>query len=123
MVLIKNSKHNFINSFLRLNNYETLQNIREELLPCKLINMESNWDEKDKFNYKYLVITSTSADDIHKSIKYGIWTSPKNTNKKLIDLFEEKKKDPLIRILLFFKVLGKNEFCGVAELISSYIEE
>ena len=66
---------------------------------------------------------SNSMDDIHKSIKYGIWTSPKNTNEILKQMFKKKTDNPSLRIILFFKVKSAMQFCGCAELISNYIEE
>ena len=37
--------------------------------------------------------------------------------------WDEKRKDPKLVILLFFKTKHKNMICGCAELMSDYIEE
>lgn len=58
---------------------------------------------------KFFVIKSYSEDDVHKSIKYSVWSSTPNGNKKLDAAFrdaetktlEDGKKRP---IFLFFSV-------------------
>ena len=56
-------------------------------------------------------------------MKYGIWTSPKLINEELMKAWNQKRGDDNIVIILFFKAKGSGLFCGVAELISDYIEE
>lgn len=43
---------------------------------------------------KFFVIKSYSEDDIHKSIKYSVWASTPNGNKKLDAAFQEAKEKP-----------------------------
>lgn len=43
---------------------------------------------------KFFVIKSYSEDDIHKSIKYSVWTSTPNGNKKLDAAYQEAKEKP-----------------------------
>ncbi|CAI0439494.1 unnamed protein product [Linum tenue] len=70
---------------------------------------------------KFYIIKSYSEDDIHKSIKYNVWSSTPNGNKKLDAAFrdsEEKssesgKKCP---VFLFFSVNGSGQFVGLAEM-------
>ncbi|XP_057978237.1 YTH domain-containing protein ECT4 isoform X2 [Malania oleifera] len=71
---------------------------------------------------KFYVIKSYSEDDIHKSIKYDVWASTPNGNKKLDAAFhdaggkasETRSKFP---IFLFFSVNGSGQFVGLAEMI------
>ncbi|XP_061986244.1 YTH domain-containing protein ECT4-like isoform X1 [Populus nigra] len=82
---------------------------------------------KDDFstNYadaKFFVIKSYSEDDVHKSIKYNVWSSTPHGNKKLHSAFEHAQKLDLGRprgcpIFLFFSVNASGQFCGVAEMV------
>ncbi|KAK3011009.1 hypothetical protein RJ639_011913, partial [Escallonia herrerae] len=73
-------------------------------------------------NAKFYVIKSYSEDDIHKCIKYDVWSSTSNGNKKLDAAFldtqgkasEAGTKCP---VFLFFSVNGSGQFVGVAEMI------
>ncbi|RWW30874.1 hypothetical protein BHE74_00053750 [Ensete ventricosum] len=55
---------------------------------------------------KFFVIKSYSEDNVHKSIKYGVWASTSNGNKKLDSAYLEanKKEDPC-PVFLFFSVI------------------
>ena len=65
---------------------------------------------------KYFVMLSACEDDIHKSLKYGIWTSTHEINNALHDLFMHLEgREP---IYLFFSVYGSQMFVGFAEMIS-----
>lgn len=63
----------------------------------------------DYINAKFFVIKSYSEDDVHKGIKYSVWSSTPNGNKKLQSAYEdawriaagEKRGCP---IFLFFSV-------------------
>ncbi|XP_010242050.1 PREDICTED: YTH domain-containing family protein 1 isoform X12 [Nelumbo nucifera] len=73
-------------------------------------------------NAKFFVIKSFNEDDIHKSIKYGVWASTPNGNKKLDTAFHEAEtwlsetgnKCP---VFLFFSVNASGQFVGLAEMI------
>ncbi|KAI3505981.1 hypothetical protein L1887_28334 [Cichorium endivia] len=72
-------------------------------------------------NAKFFVIKSYSEDDVHKSIKYNVWSSTPNGNKKLNSAYEEAQKisqgDPKgCPVFLFFSVNASGQFCGVAEM-------
>lgn len=67
---------------------------------------------------KFYVIKSYSEDDIHKSIKYGVWSSTPNGNKKLEASWNaaEAKKDETgtkCSIFLFFSVSSTDLSCNV----------
>ncbi|KAK6915932.1 YTH domain [Dillenia turbinata] len=71
---------------------------------------------------KFFVIKSYSEDDIHKSIKYDVWSSTVNGNKKLDAAFHDseiKKRETGTRhpIFLFYSVNASGQFVGVAEML------
>ncbi|XP_043719644.1 YTH domain-containing protein ECT3 isoform X2 [Telopea speciosissima] len=73
-------------------------------------------------NAKFFVIKSYNEDDIHKSIKYDVWSSTLNGNKKLDAAFhdaETKSSETGTKcsVFLFFSVNGSGQFVGVAEMI------
>eukprot|EP00249_Psilotum_nudum_P023374 c28849_g1_i6 orf=602-2770(-) len=69
---------------------------------------------------KFFVIKSYSEDDIHKSIKYNVWASTPNGNKKLDAAYQDAKgKAGHCPVFLFFSVNASGQFCGVAEMIGS----
>lgn len=69
----------------------------------------------------FFVIKSYSEDDIHKSIKYNVWASTPNGNRRLdnaYQLAQEKIADKGSKcpVFLFFSVNASGQFCGVAEM-------
>ncbi|XP_077227235.1 YTH domain-containing protein ECT4-like [Tasmannia lanceolata] len=73
-------------------------------------------------NALFYVIKSYSEDDIHKSIKYSVWASTPNGNKRLDSAFQDAKervaeKGSKCPVFLFFSVNASGQFCGVAEMI------
>ncbi|TKY54294.1 YTH domain-containing family protein 2 [Spatholobus suberectus] len=73
-------------------------------------------------NAKFFVIKSYSEDDVHKSVKYNVWSSTPHGNKKLQNAYEDAKriaagKSGGCPIFLFFSVNASGQFCGVAEMI------
>ncbi|KAM7269516.1 hypothetical protein ACFE04_025013 [Oxalis oulophora] len=67
---------------------------------------------------KFFVIKSYSEDNVHKSIKYGVWASTPNGNKKLDAAYSEmKEKEGNCPIFLLFSVNASAQFCGVAEMV------
>ncbi|KAL2341615.1 hypothetical protein Fmac_009555 [Flemingia macrophylla] len=78
----------------------------------------------DYENAKFFVIKSYSEDDVHKSIKYNVWSSTPHGNKKLENAFEDAKKiesekSVVCPIFLFFSVNASGQFCGVAEMVET----
>ncbi|KAE8683375.1 YTH domain-containing family protein 1 [Hibiscus syriacus] len=78
----------------------------------------------DYADAKFFVIKSYSEDDVHKSIKYNVWSSTPHGNKKLENVFEDAQKIAAGRhnscpVFLFFSVNASGQFCGVAEMIGS----
>ncbi|CAM8905652.1 unnamed protein product [Rhodiola kirilowii] len=76
----------------------------------------------DYANANFFVIKSYSEDDVHKSIKYNVWSSTPNGNKKLDKAFEDaqrvaEKDLQGCPVFLFFSVNASGNFCGVAEMM------
>ncbi|XP_027188419.1 YTH domain-containing protein ECT2-like isoform X2 [Cicer arietinum] len=66
---------------------------------------------------KFFVIKSYSEDDVHKSIKYSVWASTPNGNKKLDAAYQEAKEKPGgCPIFLLFSVNTSGQFVGLAEM-------
>ncbi|KAK4779587.1 hypothetical protein SAY87_015693 [Trapa incisa] len=66
---------------------------------------------------KFFVIKSYSEDDVHKSIKYSVWASTPNGNKKLDAVYREaQEKAGHLPVFLFFSVNTSGQFVGVAEM-------
>ncbi|KAG0468727.1 hypothetical protein HPP92_018055 [Vanilla planifolia] len=67
---------------------------------------------------KFFIIKSYSEDDIHKSIKYNVWASTPNGNKKL-DAAYKDAKDKAVECPVFFmfSVNTSGQFVGVAEMV------
>ncbi|KAH0934158.1 hypothetical protein HID58_011275, partial [Brassica napus] len=68
---------------------------------------------------KLFIIKSYSEDNVHKSIKYKVWASTANGNKKLDAAYREAKdeKEQPCLVFLVFSVNASSQFCGVAEMI------
>lgn len=69
---------------------------------------------------KFFIIKSYSEDDVHKSIKYNMWASTANGNKKLDAAYQEAQgKSGSCPIFLLFSVNASGQFVGVAEMVGS----
>ena len=75
----------------------------------------ANFDTRPAFA-RYFVIKSYTEDDVHKSLKYEIWSSTDPGNKRLDKAFKEVGgRGP---IYLFFSVNASGHFCGMAEMLT-----
>ncbi|MFS7919797.1 putative YTH domain-containing protein [Helianthus anomalus] len=74
---------------------------------------------------KFFIIKSYSEDDVHKCVKYDVWSSTPNGNKKLDDAFLEAqgKSGSKCPVFLFFSVNGSGQFVGVAEMMGPVVFE
>ncbi|KAL1204902.1 YTH domain-containing protein ECT2 [Cardamine amara subsp. amara] len=71
----------------------------------------------DYANAMFFIIKSYSEDDVHKSIKYNVWASTPNGNKKLAAAYQEAQLKPGgCPIFLFFSVNASGQFVGLAEM-------
>lgn len=67
---------------------------------------------------RFFIIKSYSEDDVHKSIKYNVWASTPNGNKKLDAAYQEaREKSDGCPVFLFFSVNTSGQFVGLAEMI------
>lgn len=65
---------------------------------------------------RFFVIKSYTEEDVHKSLKYEIWSSTDPGNKRLDKAFRENgTRGP---IYLFFSVNTSGHFCGMAEMLT-----
>jgi YTH domain-containing family protein len=87
---------------------------------------DSNTVMKDQYNRsdftetysdaKFFVIKSYSEDDVHKSIKYNVWASTPNGNKKLDAAYQEAKENSNeSSVFLLFSVSFMFLLCGTLE--------
>ncbi|GAV64910.1 YTH domain-containing protein [Cephalotus follicularis] len=73
---------------------------------------------EDYSDAKFFIIKSYSEDDVHKSIKYNVWTSTVNGNKKLDAAYQEaQQKSGGCPVFLFFSVNTSGQFVGLAEMV------
>ncbi|CAM0957619.1 unnamed protein product [Alopecurus aequalis] len=73
-------------------------------------------------NAKFFVIKSYSEANVHKSIKYGVWSSSLHGNRRLDSAFRDAQliaasSSSLCPVFLFFSVTESSHFCGVAEMV------
>ena len=71
--------------------------------------------DKLNSNSKFFVIKSFSEEDVHKSIKYGVWSSSKNGNTTLNNAFlaaQEKGGE----VYLFFSCNDNGKYLGIARM-------
>jgi len=103
----------------RLNGYSSRKT--ETSAVVQQLQAQHNFNPKE-FNItptsaRFFVIKSYSEDDIHRSIKYGIWCSTEYGNKRLDAAFQER--EGIGPVYLFFSVNGSGHFCGMAEMTSA----
>ncbi|KAJ8753448.1 hypothetical protein K2173_019847 [Erythroxylum novogranatense] len=73
---------------------------------------------EDYQDAKFFIIKSYSEDDVHKSIKYNVWASTPNGNKKLDAAYQEgQQKSDGCPVFLFFSVNTSGQFVGLAEMV------
>ena len=75
----------------------------------------ANLYEKIDGNSKFFVIKSFSEEDVHKSIKYGVWSSSKNGNLTLSNAFQVAKEKNG-SVFLFFSCNGSGRYVGIARM-------
>ncbi|KAG7649738.1 YTH domain [Arabidopsis thaliana x Arabidopsis arenosa] len=92
----------------------------EETVTCVLPDREECNRDDFPVEYKdakFFIIKSYSEDDVHKSIKYNVWASTPNGNKKLDAAYQEaQQKSSGCPVFLFFSVNASGQFIGLAEM-------
>ncbi|KAF5797384.1 putative YTH domain-containing protein [Helianthus annuus] len=99
--------------------------IKDESKEVKEVNVTPDREQYNKTEFpetyedaKFFIIKSYSEDDVHKSIKYNVWASTQNGNKKLDAAYREaQQKSEACPIFLFFSVNTSGQFVGVAEMV------
>jgi hypothetical protein len=72
-------------------------------------------------NARFFIIKSYSEDNVHKSIKYGVWASTTNGNKKLDSAYREaKEKEEHCPIFLLFSVIKAVTYFLIVPLLPSF---
>ncbi|XP_014517069.1 uncharacterized protein LOC106774551 [Vigna radiata var. radiata] len=103
------------------------------LLPPSIVNDEFETTiSRDQYNLsdfqteyetaKFYVIKSFNEDDVHKGVKYNVWTSTPNGNRKLNTAYLDseaklRQTDTKCPVFLFFSVNASGQFVGVAEML------
>ncbi|XP_038700248.1 YTH domain-containing protein ECT2-like isoform X2 [Tripterygium wilfordii] len=73
---------------------------------------------EDYSDAKFFIIKSYSEDNVHKSIKYNVWASTPDGNKKLDAAYKEsQQKSGGCPVFLFFSVNTSGQFVGLAEMV------
>lgn len=71
-------------------------------------------------NYKaarFFIIKSFTEDNVHKSMKYQVWSSTPEGNKRLNEAYIKSVAEK-VPLFLFFSVNGSRQFVGVAKMTS-----
>lgn len=74
---------------------------------------------------RFVVIKSFTEEDVHRSIRHGIWASTDKGNQRLDRIYKDcereaaEKKHDDAGVFLFFSVNGSGHFCGVARMTSA----
>ncbi|KAJ9131912.1 hypothetical protein P3X46_034814 [Hevea brasiliensis] len=100
-------------------NLSVTEDNKEDSLPQMSEKEQYNREDfpEDYSNAKFFVIKSYSEDDVHKCIKYGVWASTPNGNKKLDAAYHEAKEIPGgCPVFLLFSVNTSGQFVGLAEM-------
>eukprot|EP01017_Pseudomicrothorax_dubius_P033858 TRINITY_DN4583_c0_g1_i11.p2 TRINITY_DN4583_c0_g1~~TRINITY_DN4583_c0_g1_i11.p2 ORF type:complete len:370 (+),score=70.40 TRINITY_DN4583_c0_g1_i11:146-1255(+) len=106
-------KYEFKISFPRAKDYSSLENLRESFPSLKRLEVPPS--DGVLTNAQYFILTSNTEQDLHKAIKYGVWTSTPRTNKVLSSEFQEAKKN-IQNVFIFFSMKDTNKIMGVAEM-------
>jgi hypothetical protein len=66
-------------------------------------------------NSRFFIIKSFSEEDVHKAIKYNVWSSTKNGNQTLSNAFKMTKEKGG-NVYLFFSCNGSGRYVGIARM-------
>ena len=115
-----NMNYAFKHEFQRLNDYTDLPKVKEKFEPLKAINLPANLEEYQ--DAAFFIMRSANYDDIHKAMKYGVWTSTHEHNEEISRVYKQKAKEGK-KVVLFFRVATENVLCGAAELLSDFHQD
>lgn len=84
-----------------------------------------NFELSPPLSSRFLVIKSFTEDDVHRSIRHGIWASTDKGNQRLDRVYKACQREAAERgeqgaagVYLFFSVNGSGHFCGMAQMMS-----
>jgi hypothetical protein len=107
----------FTSKFPRAKDYSNAQSITEGFPHLSKVN-DADFDiESISEDAHFYILRSSNDDNIHKAIKYQVWTSTPGGNgilRKAWQEFQATGKTP--EIYLFFSVVSSNQFLGVAKM-------
>ena len=111
--------NNFHNPYIQNNSlYKKEKYIIKEYPDLIDINKNnSNILKEINTDCKFFIIKSFSEEDVHKSIKYGVWSSSKYGNNILSKAFNTTKEKGSF-VYLFFSCNGSGRYVGVAKMLS-----
>jgi hypothetical protein len=66
-------------------------------------------------NSRFFIIKSFSEEDVHKAIKYNVWSSTKNGNQTLSYAFKMTRENQGY-VYLFFSCNGSGRYVGLARM-------
>ncbi|XP_063417373.1 YTH domain-containing protein 1-like [Mytilus trossulus] len=66
---------------------------------------------------RFFVMITRIEDSINESVHTSLWSSTPNENRRLDKAFKER--DGKGSIFLFFRVIGSDQFCGMARMLTS----
>ncbi|CAD8096139.1 unnamed protein product [Paramecium primaurelia] len=98
--------------FQALPSYENLDMIRKTFPPLEHINFDHEFKNLEKS--KYFIIRTQGEDNVHRAMKYGIWTSSSRKNERLNEAFSQGD------VYLFFTEINSLCFSGMAKLTSGF---
>lgn len=115
---VDNSAYEFKSNFPCLMYYDTEEEIRKAFAPCSDFNIEEKDLSEVHPGYMY-VIKPNTLHNIHKAVKYGIWTSNPRNNEILSNSFNDAKGHGL-SVFLLFTTVKSNGFLGLAEMTTAH---
>jgi len=102
----------YLNFQALLEAFPHLQNLNDPFFDIEAISPDAH----------FYIMRSSNDDNIHKAIKYHIWTtttSGKNMLSRAWREFKDQGRDP--EVYLIFSVVNSNQFLGVAKLVSDIV--
>jgi hypothetical protein len=117
--IAKTNKKKYNNNRRRKINSDISCNFKQEYDKINQYNIKNCISEEELLSARFFIIKSINEENIHKSIKYGIWSSTYLGNIKMDKVFQESVKLKNA-IFLFFSVNSSGRFIGCAKLTSKY---
>eukprot|EP00827_Trimyema_finlayi_P001801 TRINITY_DN1798_c0_g1_i1.p1 TRINITY_DN1798_c0_g1~~TRINITY_DN1798_c0_g1_i1.p1 ORF type:complete len:247 (-),score=84.18 TRINITY_DN1798_c0_g1_i1:10-750(-) len=110
-----NESFQFKKKFKRLLNYQVTDNeLAQKFEALQKINPEQiSYGELNKANF--YIVNNITEDDIHKTMKYGLYSSIPENNEILRSIWEKAKQNNNI-VYIFFGSQYKNYLNGVAQM-------